>query len=793
MKAWLPYPIAFLCSYFPSPQAGLQAQCLTTISDFPYTESFEAAPQWLAGGTNSDWAWGTPAHPTISSAAGGTKAWCVGGLMGSFYSNGQQSWLETPCVDLSTLANPWVRFSIWWETEPAYDGVGFQYSPNGGTTWLNVGEVDEPEDCHTANWFNSANITALNLASPRRGWSGTSVSGGCASGNGSGAFVVAAHCLVDLPTTQPVKFRFIFGAGTICNTFDGVAIDEFQIGEAPPLDPSFSYTCNGNTITFTGGGLAGCIDDGAWSFGDPASGTFNTAVGVNATHTYPGPGAYVVNFTATSSCSAPATVERTIEIPDISFTITDVECLPNTGAVTATVTGSTGPFTYDWEPGGAGSATIGGLAPGDYTVLVQAPNMCPVQGIATVGADANSLTALASAVNVSCTGADDGSATVAVSGGSGPYTYAWSPISGSGDTVTDLGPGEYGCSITDDAGCSTEVTVAIAEPALLVATAGDAGPVCEGDALTLSAAAVGGTGTVSFVWSPAGPVVEPATTATYTVVATDANGCTSPPDQVTVAVNAAVEPVLAWDVNEGCAPLCVTFVDVTPIAGVRNWSFSDGGTAGDLPEVIHCFNGAGPSGATLTVTPPDGCAGTVALPDIITVLERPLASFATMPAVALIGDPRFQFINNSVGGVSWGWSFGDPAASVSEEEGPVFSYPAVGCYTAVLVVTNDVGCMDTARSVVCVEDEFAVYAPNCFTPNDDGINDVFDMVLSVGDARDLNLSIFDRWGGLVHTSNDPMEGWDGSGLPVGVYTWTLRVRDRVGDVQERQGRVTLLR
>jgi PKD repeat protein len=351
-------------------QHAVSSQCLTTISTFPYTQDLEAAPSWTAGGTNSDWAWGTPAHPSVNGAASGINAWCVGGLTGSFYADGQQSWLETPCFDISGLTYPWISFSIWWETEPNYDGIGLQYSPNGGTTWINVGNVNDPADCHTLNWFNSTNITALNLASPRQGWSGTSTTGGCASGGGSDGYVTAAHCLIDLPTNAPVKFRFIFGAGTICNTFDGVAIDDLYIGEAPPLTPAFNFTCAGNTINFNATGNAGCVEDGTWNFGDPASGASNSATGVNASHTYDGPGEYTVTFTMTSSCSAPVTVERIVRIAELDFDITHVGCVPNSGSVTANITGAVGPFTYDWDPGGASTQTIDGLAAGTYTVLV---------------------------------------------------------------------------------------------------------------------------------------------------------------------------------------------------------------------------------------------------------------------------------------------------------------------------------------------------------------------------------------------------------------------------------------
>ncbi|MGV3637701.1 MAG: PKD domain-containing protein [Flavobacteriales bacterium] len=783
----------FLLGLFILARHMASAQCTTIITTFPFTEDLEAGPSWTPGGTNSDWAWGAPAHPTVSGATSGTNAWCVGGLTGSFYADGQQSWLETPCFDISGLAFPWISFSIWWETEPNYDGVGLQYSSNGGTTWINVGNVNDPADCHTLNWFNSSNITALNLASPRQGWSGTSTSGGCASGGGIAGYVTAAHCLIDLPTNDPVKFRFIFGAGTICNTFDGVAIDDLYIGEAPPLTPAFNYTCAGNTITFNATGNAGCVEDGTWNFGDPASGAANTATGVNASHTYDGPGEYIITFTMTSSCSAPVTLERTVRISELELDVTDVGCVPNSGSITANISGGSGPFTYDWDPGGASTQTIDGLAAGTYTVLVQAPNMCPVQGEATVVNDATTITASANHEDVSCNGLTDGSAVVTATGGSGVFTYSWSPSGGNAAAATDLAAGTYTVTVDDDAGCSAEVEVIITEPDAVIVDIADEVTICEGASTTLVATASGGAGGYSFAWSPVGPTVAPATTTVVEVVATDANGCESDPGAITVVVTDAVEPAFSWDVDSGCAPLCVTFTDESTVDGVRSWSFGDGSSAGDEAEPEHCFASAGSFGVTLNLTTADGCTGTVTLDDIITVTPAPDPAISVQPTVALIDDPVFSFTSTGSGITTWSWDPGVDGVPSTDDPAVSFTYPEVGCYTVTLEVENAGGCVASSSVEVCVEDAFAVYAPNCFTPNGDRINDEFGVVTTVTDPEAFQLSIFDRWGRLIHTTTDPYRGWDGTGIATGVYSWQVSLKDREGKRQERRGHVTLLR
>jgi len=770
---------------------NVRAQCTTTISSFPYTEGFEATAAWSSGGTNSDWAWGIPAHPTINAAVEGTNVWCVGGLSGSAYADAEQSWLETPCFDLSSLSYPWISFYLFWETEPNYDGLGLQYSVDAGASWTNLGNVND-DDCLNTNWFNTPSITALNLASPRQGWSGTSTTGGCASGQGSNGWVRAAHCLDDIPTVSPVKFRFIFGAGTICNTFDGIGLDDVYIGEAPELGPDINYSCAGNTIQFYNGATL-CDENSTWNFGDPASGANNTANTTDASHTFPGPGTYTVSLTMTASCTAPVTVTVDVTIAELEITTTPVGCQGNSGTATAEVTGSAGPFTYDWSPGTGNTQTITDLGPDTYTVLVQAAGMCPVQGTVELTAGGAGVSASVDHTDVSCAGLNDGTATVTASGGAGGYTYAWSPSGGTDANAIALAAGEYTVTVTDADDCFTDVDVTIAEPDAITITVTDGPTICGGQSATLEATAEGGTPGFTYAWSPAGPDVTPTATADYTVVATDANGCESAPGEVTVTVTDALEPSFTLDLDQGCAPLCVTFTDASGILGVRNWDLGDGATAADENGPVHCYAAPGVFDVTLTITDAAGCSGTFTLVDAVEVFATPMASIGATPSVALIDAPTFQFSDRSIGATLWAWSFGDPLESTASERSPSFTYSAVGCYTVELEAANDAGCSSNATAEVCVEDAFALYAPNAFSPNGDGINDFFGVSTTVEFPTFFELSIYDRWGKVIYRSNAPLSSWTGEGIPQGVYIWTVRVRDTESKLQEGQGSVTLIR
>lgn len=105
-------------------------QCAFTVNSFPYNESFESsAGGWVSGGTNNDWAMGTPNKAYIQSAGAGNTCWVTGSLTGSFYNFAQRSFVYSPCFDFTNLQKPFVKFKIYWEGENQYDGACFNILP----------------------------------------------------------------------------------------------------------------------------------------------------------------------------------------------------------------------------------------------------------------------------------------------------------------------------------------------------------------------------------------------------------------------------------------------------------------------------------------------------------------------------------------------------------------------------------------------------------------------------------------------------------------------------------------
>ncbi len=773
------------------------SQCGVTINTFPYQEDFEASAAWTSGGVGDDWAWGTPAHAVINSAGGGLRSWNVGGLTGAFYNLSEQSWLEGPCFDFTAVQFPMVSFKIFWECERTYDGAGFQYSLDQGNSWNNVGSYNDPPECVNANWFNAFDILNLNLAQPREGWSGRigPTSGSCAGGAGSAGWVTASHCLVDLAGEPSVKFRFIFGAGSTCNNYDGVAIDDVFIGEAPPESASFSYECFGDEVSVHD--IVSCATSWSWNFDDPASGSANTSTLPTVDHVFSAPGTYDITLSLTYSCRPPQEVVSTVNILDLQMASTDPTCAGNDGSASVFVSGASGPLTYAWSPGGGSTGAITGLGAGTYTVTISDGGNCPADGSVTLASPPNAPTVSVAAANATCNGSSDGTATVSVNGGTPAYGYAWSPQGGTGPTAAGLPAGNYTCTVTDASNCIASAQVTITEPDALVITAQPDTAICLGESVTLTATASGGTAPYDFTWSPEGPAVTPLAATAYTVNATDANGCTAIAQSISVEVGSVAPPQFVRDDSLGCSPHCVLFTTADAGNGSYAWDFGDGTIGSVGPEITHCYVQAGVYDVVLTITGNGGCSGSWTMPQAVEVLPTPNAGFTAYPAVATIEDANIQFVDASSGAETWSWSFGDPLDSTSTERSPVFTYEEVGCYEVQLVVSNTLTCSDSTSYVVCIEDEFAAYVPNAFTPNDDGFNDVWGVVITVGSPREFELDVFDRWGGIVFHSEDKGQFWDGTAQggeqPIGVYQWRLRLRDSTGRIQERKGHLTLVR
>lgn len=221
--------------------------------------------------------------------------------------------------------------------------------------------------------------------------------------------------------------------------------------------------------------------------------------------------------------------------PSITTSSTPTGCGGNTGSATATVTNYTGTPTYTWTPGGQNTSTINNLPAGTYTCSVGLTLGCgniTLTVTATVGNTGVTLTLPTTTVSPSCNNGTNGSATVNPAGGTAPYTYTWTttPAQNSA-TASNLSPGSYQVTVTDNGGCTGTASVTIPNPAPIVITVTTTPASCTAANGSAGVNIVsGGTAPYGYVWSCA-PVqtTQVATNllpGTYSVVVMDANSCT---------------------------------------------------------------------------------------------------------------------------------------------------------------------------------------------------------------------------------------------------------------------------
>lgn len=437
----------------------LQFWCQGQISTFPYTEDFETSNGgWISGGTSSDWTWGRPSKTKISSAGSGTKCWISGGLTSGAYNNGERSYVESPRFNFANLSNPYLEMKIFIETEDGFDGAGFQYSINGGSTWTDLGTVNEPTGCYSANWFQSSNINYLTgtISTTQNGWSGSSksTSGSCIGGGASGSWITAKHCLKNLGGQTNVKFRFTFGAGTSCNSYDGFAFDLIKISQAPRFTANFNQLCQSpGTFKFTDAST-NCPSSWKWNFGDGTSSTSQ-----NPFHTFSSPGLYSVQFIATNTCAIPDTFQTTVSFLGISVTPYSVGCSGgNAGSAKVKIVGQNPnlPISYYWNtnpPQNTDSAIS--LAPGTYSVTVSQPNTCPVSKSFSISGTPG-LTHSLQIDSAICQSAN-GQLSLQINGGVPPYSYQWNPNISNGPTANGVPPGPISIFVRDASGCKDSI------------------------------------------------------------------------------------------------------------------------------------------------------------------------------------------------------------------------------------------------------------------------------------------------------------------------------------------------
>ncbi|RKD88450.1 PKD domain-containing protein [Mangrovibacterium diazotrophicum] len=273
-------------------------------------------------------------------------------------------------------------------------------------------------------------------------------------------------------------------------------------------------------------------------------------------------------------------------------------------------------------------------------------------------------------------------------------------------------------------------------------------------------------------------------------------GCESAKKEFTVKRQPWFE--LTADALGGCSPFTATLSAAVsdPIDQLQyTWDTGLNTENGQQVSEEYSEQGAQYQVSAIGISSLTGCADTVLMDDLIEVYSDPVAEFVVDKSDKTISDPVFQFTNQTTGGVSYEWDFGDGQTSTLEN--PENRYQDFGWFTVYLLAESEFGCTDTVSHQVLVAPD-DLFAPNALNPNSvNPDNRVFLLANEAVKADGYQMLIYNRWGEQVFETTDVTVGWDGkmkngNYAPAGTYIWILSFLDILDKPHKQQGTVTLV-
>ena len=413
-----------------------------------------------------------------------------------------------------------------------------------------------------------------------------------------------------------------------------------------------------------------------------------------------------------------------------------------TGTATIIISGGTGPYQTLWSTSET-TTTINNLCAATYTVEVTDDAGCTITEQVTVSNSGSTLQLTLTPTNESCDGLCDGEITSVPSGGSSPYSYLWSNAEVTPD-IANLCPGNYSLTITDNSGC----TISVSETINAGAVTGDATITTSGPFTTTDAA-------IQFIGAQAGGV--------WTA---DCGSC--------ISQSGMFDPQIA---GVGTFEIC--------------YSVGSGVCADqDCVEII--VN--------------DGCTPQTTSENHITCPNGSISiSGQVYTAPGTYSDTYIDILGcDSTHTINYNWHQTNPIELMfSECQGDTVEFNGDYYFETTYYeeqVTDANGCIVTNTFLFSFDDCYApdynVFIPNVFTPNNDFVNDLFEISITGGYLE--SGFIINRWGEQVHEFHENLLTWDGrtrKGMNAtdGVYTYVVKVRETGGVVEVYHGFVTLLR
>jgi gliding motility-associated-like protein len=477
----------------------------------------------------------------------------------------------------------------------------------------------------------------------------------------------------------------------------------------------------------------------------------------------------------------------------------------------------TGANTYLWTPTGDKTTTVivSPSANATYTVIgTDTVTGCTSKAMVSVVVNTTPISPVVTGPDSICSG-NAATLTATAPGG----TYKWYEVATGGTPIytgaiyhTPVlnASTTYYVEVESSSLCAstsrTPVTVKVgATPSNAVVAGPDS--ICSGNTATLTATAPGGTykwyevatgGTPVFIGTVfQTPVLN--SDKTYYVEVESAVSCLSvsrTPVKIIVHTT-PVSPVVATT-DTICARNAVTLLATAPGGTYKWYEIATGGTPIYTGDSFHTPVLNSTKTYYVEVESTSKCTSTSRTPVTVPVSEV----HAQFTATPMMGEAPLlvDFINTSTGAISYHWDLGNQFSTNSKNVSYTFVNKGEGSttYEVTLIAINDFGCADTAKVTITIDPHSELIVPNIFTPNDDGINDLF--TLKSTGLHFVQAQLFNRWGLQIYEWNSIHGGWDGrtsSGLqaPEGTYYYIIKAKGEgaTGKDYEFKGSFTLLR
>ncbi len=488
-------------------------------------------------------------------------------------------------------------------------------------------------------------------------------------------------------------------------------------------------------------------------------------------------------------------------ILSLSSTV-DVDCHgEDTGAAAIEVTGGTGDIDIDW-PSGGDDLIETDLTGGVYEVTVTDENFCSTTLEITINEPEELEVNTNQHEDISCFGLTDGEAFAEVQGGTSPYFYNWE-TGGTNATKTGLAEGTYEVTVTDSNNCTLIESVTIEEPDELIVSIDQVEDIsCFGESDgEVSLDVDGGTGAYTYQWSNGGEEdsIEELEAGQYSVIITDENGCTTSTSITIIEPDPITANIIVLE-SIPCEENGMGMLEVIAEGGTEPLRFEwDDGQTSDLAEFST------PGIYSVTVVDDNNCSTVVNntlevdfSPEFENFPEKIFLENGLVGELHYLSDSEETILNweiistNNIDTNSPLYMTRGASTNPLTFTFALLENRAPGYVILEVFPQNSICIGPTVQTRICVSpDGKPVFVPEIFSPNDDGVNDEWEVVFpSTENPDNYMVRVYSKNGQKVYEANSMSEPWTAKGCPTGAYYYIIE--DKVNNQQFR-GAVSILR